>query len=428
MAPNPCDAVLTTIDAFIGSTQNYSFDKNVMKFFMSDKFSDWVTSNSFKMPITIPLEGVPVTFSPESNNQSSLKKREQVREFYGESFTGEVSNVFYNVLGQQLVIDAWLQCSLARGRDLGTRKLVGVELQRNGSTVTATLRSTVQALSFKPVIQDVQCDSLPEGTRKSLIGKELTTDGLVAAVFPWDLSKDLSFALLSTAGAAVAEMVRPVGGEALLTTYKLSEYKPVPREEHSQFIDTKLQHCDPNAWGGTWKGEMALVVRPGQKVRLSNLRRPIRYGAENQHLSWPWTWQFDGVNHGGGHPHGLTAREAVRLFFDHNGGPIGYSIEADVEAKKFEPVTAKIPFNYGSGFEVFFAKDGPAPDLSVRMQDGYTFTVPVDDDTFDNAYIKFEGKSERADGAIVVRKYSVKPYATTGFRPQRARGVTPARG
>jgi hypothetical protein len=342
---SPCDDILKQ---GVFKTLNYQVgdisQESLRTWFFSDDFESRYRNNNTSASITIPLEGIPVTFGGSHASQDAWEKR-TIQENASKWDLSKLS--WQKVLQQEEateVIRAWTTCIQAHiaSQDRQPNRLL-LQTQELSDVVTLSVRYQHVPGAPVPVIFDFQTSGGLNATQAlaSLTFTELAEGQDFQ--FPWVGNADIAvITVRSSIGDKSITARRPANGRALVAYFvpegEAWDYSEDRRSEtittddrHNEEADDQQPTSPDGKW---WASDKAVELSVGPKEKIGN--------AFPLHVGGPGTHHFTTLDYS-------NERRTVRLFLRAWTHPVSYLIVAPILSLRVPMVPKTATFEVRNG-------------------------------------------------------------------------------
>lgn len=365
-----CKDILALGQRVIRLSSGSDESEDTKNWFCSDQFEERLSSGSFRGGITVPIEGVPISFQAGSDNSESFRRREQFCSDQTRQFRRSDTYSLFEQLADANVVREWGRC-VERSCGGGANSSLLLRLERSGSgQVNVALqwrpRFTGDA---PPVITSIRKANLDCSGGVLATGERVTIEGLVD-VCTADRRQDTTLTINTTGGPVSKTLSRNLNGLRAGTAF-LSGAMPVqvwrPNGEVFRDMHTGDHHCGGGIFGCRGEDrrtryEIEIVV--GADERLSNPRLNCLSGPCG---GWFHIWHV--VVNNDGH--------RAQAAFDVWSRPTVWRLTCNAEKLVSESRSFSSGYNlvYGREVTITVPRNNSRAEVQVRLNDGNRFTV-----------------------------------------------------
>lgn len=367
-----CDAVFAdgSNDVYVlSSTSTVSSDAK--KWFCSDAFVETTRKSAGSGGITLPVEGVMLTFGTESETDASYKARKQFCASQAASFDTKDSIFLAKKVASATKVNAWLACHRLNVENAGSVSFTQ-ETVSKGKMIVITAKWNHVNAAPPPVVYELNTIG---ATCNNVIaaGTELTVEGLTD-ICKREGDSQVSLVLTTSAGHKTIELAEINCGKMygkIETVETVATPKWVSDGEKCTTIGTGNHHCKHNCEGEPTRTNYKIDVTVEDGFKLTNPRLNCIAGP-----CGGWNQVHYATNDGDKRVHGS---------FDVWSKPTSWRLCADKQKQIYESRevrSAPVSVTYGQNFTVTASKKASGQLMIVTNKLGQSTTYTLGSDPF----------------------------------------------
>lgn len=367
---NACRDVLALGQRVIKISSAGTRNEDTKSWFCSSEFESYMRSSNFKGGITVPIEGVPVTFSANSDNREAHQRRAQFCSSDTRQFNQSDTFNIFEQLADANVVKEWGKC-IERVCSTRTLSSLAVEMERSGEgRVNISLKWSPRYTGEQPpTITSVRYGNLT--CPGDLVAKDTVVhmEGL-AETCTSDRRQESTLIVNTTGGSVSKTLPRNLDGMSAGSAFASGSVSTSEWRRAGKYFRDKTtgdNHCGGGMFGCSGEDRRTrytLDITVGTTDRLTNPRLNCLSGPCG---GWFHIWHVIITNDG----------HRAEAAFDTWSRPTTWRLTCDWE--KLQRVSRSFSSNYnltyGRQVTISMPRNRVAGQIRVVLVDGNQFTI-----------------------------------------------------